>query len=95
MYDVELQEHAIDFASRKFKEELVNSRVWYNDQPAIIDRVSECSSGISVYIVPDQDEIEKFKFPTFGNDEDRVWIEDIEDGTRADIMDSSIKWYRR
>lgn len=57
-----INEHPINFNSVTWKEDLVGRKVWYNDEPAIVESVwFDEWSGYRIALVPDG--IEKFSCP--------------------------------
>jgi hypothetical protein len=95
-YVVELSEHPIAFHMRKFREEMIGRKIWYENQPAIIERLFEDENeGISLWIVPDKTLIEKFEFPTWQKGEwERNTAAEWSEGLRADLLESDIDWFR-
>ena len=91
----ELQEHPINFCDQNYLEEVKGRKIWYNDQPAIIDHPILCDEdGLSLWVVPDKEHIEKFRFPTWENTDEEGWIQEYENGARCDILEDHIDWFR-
>jgi hypothetical protein len=92
---IEIKEHPINFHSRNFREEIKGRKIWYENQPAIIERIVESNDyGVEIWVVPDKKHIEKFRFPTWENTDEAGWIEEYENGCRCDILESNIDWFR-
>lgn len=93
---VQLQEHAINFHSRKWKKELINRKVYYKNSPAIITMVFEEDGHF--FIEPDKKLIQIFPREEFfhGNEEDECgWYEEWKDGIKCDYLDQNINWFRK
>ena len=89
----ELREHPISFNSRNWREEITNRKIWFYDDPAIVERVL---SGSDLIIKPDKNWIDQFKIQPWmvGDDQwDDQWRED--DSVKCDILDPNINWFRK
>jgi len=92
---VQIQEHPICFHDQDYMKELIGRKIWLNDQPALIERANVCEEdGIYIWVVPDKSKIEKFIFPRWENTEEESWIGEYENGTKCDILESNIDWFR-
>lgn len=81
-----LEQCPLDLRQRNWKEEAVGTKIWYRNDPAIIERVT---SNNDLWIVPDG--IDKFSVPVSWSISD--WDE-YEDGLVAEILSPEIKWFR-
>lgn len=93
---LQLQEHPINFWSRKWKEELIGRKIWYNNDPCIIRSIIEDQGCIM--IEPDRSAIQFFRPSPW-----QIDAEDIIDpfthynggeDIKADYLDPNINWFR-
>ena len=70
-------------------------KIWYENQPAIIDHPILCDDyGLELWVIPDKSKIEKFRFPTWEGTDEAGWAEEYENGCKCDILESHIDWFR-
>lgn len=81
----------VGLSLRTWREELLNYKLYYRGEPAIIKRVE---NGSSIFIIPDG--IEKFSKPVHWNDEgdDELWDEDYANELQIELLDPNIEWFR-
>jgi len=94
---VQLQEHPIAFHYRDWQEEVINRKIYYCNQPAIIERICNIDKyGICVMIVPDKEHIDKFLKPAYMMSDDSLCEYEDEYAYRVkdDILTDNIYWYR-
>lgn len=86
---VKAQEHALDFSSIGYQEKMIGRKVWYNGQPAIIDRYVD--GQCCVMLKPDG--FDKFKVPPeFVEEDGEYYDEDL----KIDCLESGrIWWFRK
>ena len=86
---VQLQEECpLWLMGRDWKDEAIGRKIWYREQPAIIESVT---SNNELCIKPDG--IDSFKSPAYYDSEDG-YEEDYGSGLIADLLDSNIYWFR-
>jgi hypothetical protein len=93
---MQLQEHPINFWSRKWRDELIDRKIWYNSDPCIIRSIIEDQGCIM--IEPDREYTKLFRPSPWQIDADDVFDplthynggEDI----KADYLDPHINWFR-
>lgn len=93
---IQLQEHAINFHSRKWKEELIDRKVYYKNSPAIITMVFDDNGEF--FIEPDKNFIQEFPETDFFTDRDddiADWYSEWKDGIKCDFLDQNIDWFRK
>lgn len=91
-YLVQLQEHFISFGLREWKKELIGRKIWFYNDPAIVERVIEDQG--CVWIKPDS--IECFTRHAWDtNEEDDHWYEEFKDGCKIDYLDKNTQWMRK
>lgn len=81
-----IEECPLWLSERNWKENAIGRKIWYENQPAIITRIT---SDNELWIEPDG--IGKFKAPASWEDMD---FEDYEDGLRTDLLSPNIDWFR-
>lgn len=93
---IQLQEHPINFWSREWKKDLINRKIWYNADPAIVRSIIEDQGCIIVE--PDKKYIPMFRASPWqvdANDPiDPLNFYNPEEDIKLDYMDSSINWFR-
>ncbi len=89
---LEFQEHPINFTSQNWREEVLNRKVYWNDQPGIITQFSEPAGDFII----EPDGIEGFRPHAHYNTENerQNWIDDYGNGLKTDYLDNSIWWFR-
>ena len=101
-----LQEHPIDFTSKKWKEELNERKIWWRNDPAIIRRLTNEGSlivipdGIKEFSRPAK-ELAKTDYDLNGKQvtnvrevSDMYW-EESKTCVKTDLFDSNIDWWRK
>ena len=86
-----LENCPVEVSMRGYKEKNIGRKIYWREQPAIID---SWSSDHEMIIVPDE---ELFTQPVYWGDEqiDRdMWLEDYSDRVKIDILDKNIWWWR-
>lgn len=91
-----LQEHPINFWSRKWKEELIGRKIWYNSDPCIVRSIIEDQG--CVMIEPDKTCIQFFRPAPWQVDASDT-INPLnfyhgEDDIKAEYLDHNINWFR-
>lgn len=90
MLVAEIQEHPLDFGTIDFDKKMVGRKIWYNSQPAIIERYIK--GQCCVIIRPDG--MERFETPAefaeepLWDDEDAKWL-------KVDCLASERVWWFR
>lgn len=89
----ELRNHPVDFHSRNWKEELIGRKIYYDNQPALIERVWSDDYSCNIYVVPDKTKIKEFTPQGHWlEDEEEYW--EYGEGTSADLTCDKIYWFR-
>lgn len=94
-YLQKLIDHPVNFFSRNWKSELLNRKIYYDNQPAIVSNVWVDESGCNIYVKPDKEKIAGF-VPQghWLEDKDEVQNWEYDEGTGAELTCSSIYWFR-
>ena len=96
---VEIHEHIIPFHFRNWEKDIVGTKVYFREQPAIIESLLNWGGDeICVMIVPDKEHIDCFKKPSYLLNEDNDGYDEYEheykDRVKDDIFSRSISWFR-
>lgn len=88
--------HPVPFHYRNFKEELVGRKVYYDNQPAIIEQVSFDNGGdYPLKLVPDKDKIKQFSPQGHWTEEKEDCLHwEYGDSSWTEILDPKIWWFR-
>jgi hypothetical protein len=91
-----LQEHPINFWSRKWKDELIGRKIWYNSDPCIVRDIIEDQGCIM--IEPDKSAIKFFRPSPWQIDADDP-IDPLNfynggEDIKAEYLDPHINWFR-
>lgn len=93
---MQLQEHPINFWSRKWKEELIGRKIWYHADPAIVKSIIEDQGCIMVEA--DTKYIRMFRASPWQVDADDpinpLNFYNPEEDVKLDYMDPNINWFR-
>ena len=87
----EAQNSPADIGTIDWNTNIIGTKVWYCDQPAIIQSVYRGE----MYLVPDKEFIKEFKEPESWKGEDWMYWGDYKDGLYVEIWDSRITWFRK
>ena len=90
-----LRDHLVPFGHRNWREHLLNKKVWWCDQPAV---VKEIIGDGTVELVPDKEKIQEFRI----SNEDRYHAatgglpvqEEDKEYIRVTYLDRRIGWFR-
>lgn len=82
-----LEECPLYLNERDWREQALGRKIWYHDQPAMIQRITNDNE---LYIISDG--IDEFKAPAHWG-EDMDWS-DYSDGLRTDLLSPNIYWFR-
>lgn len=86
----EIQEHPLDFCTIDFDKKMVGRKIWYNSQPAIIERY--INRQCCVMIIPDG--AERFETPAEFAKE-HLWGEEEARRLKIDCLaDERVWWFR-
>lgn len=80
-----LEELPVSICHRDWKDQNIGRKIWYNEQPAIIDSIT---SDNNLLIKPDG--IDKFKAPASWEGD----YDDYADGLRVELLSPHIGWFR-
>jgi len=86
---VELQEHSIPFHFRNWRDEVLNRKIWYHNQPGIITSIIE-GGQLCVMISPHG--ISEFEPPAHLRDAD--WWNEDDVIHKTSMLDHNINWFR-
>lgn len=86
-----LEECPLGLNERGWEEKAIGRKIWYDNQPAIIARIT---SNNELWIVPDNDE-GVFKAPNHWQEEEEMDYSDYENGMVVEILSPNINWYRK
>ena len=93
---MQLQEHPINFWSRKWKKELIDRKIWYHSDPAIIKSIIEDQGCIMVEA--DTKYIPMFRPAPWQVDADDTVnplnFYDPGEDAKLDYLDPNINWFR-
>lgn len=82
-----LEEYPLDVMFRDWEEKVRGMKVWWRDQPAVIQYVNPESKELWITL----EGIERFLAPRSWGQSD---YEEYEDGLYADMLSKEIGWYR-
>lgn len=91
---IELEECSIPIFSRNWEEKIIGRKIWYYNQPAIVERI--CDGQGAMILIPDG--INKFEPQPWQVDEDETkeeWIMECGSCVKVDLLSSSIWWFRK
>ena len=86
----QLREHPIPFFSRKWKDNLINRKIYYREQPALI---TEIWNNLNLKIIP----IDKpFTIPPYYQKEEiAIYKDSVQDNSiKTSLLDDNIYWFR-
>ena len=88
----QLTSHPINFRLRNWKDEMINRKIWWNSEPAIVRSIIE-SQGC-IMIEPDKKYIQAFRPAIWMIPESEPDFEPYEDSIKTDYLSNNIYWHR-